>query len=342
MDPRFKVKLIAPIKILFQEPKRIVITTHHRPDGDAIGSSLGLYNYLIQKKHDVSVIVPSDYPAFLKWMPGNDVIINYETDPVQANRLIHEAELIFCLDYNQISRIDKMEKPVRESKAVKILIDHHLDPENAFDHSYSFPDSCATSELIYEFITAMDDAALLNKSVAECLYAGIMTDTASFRFASMKAETHRTVAKLMEAGAVNYKIHELVYDTNTEDRLRLLGHSLKDKLIVLPEFRTAYISLTQEELDKYHYQTGDTEGVVNYALSIDNIMLAAFFSVRDGEVRISFRSKDNFPANELSRKYFEGGGHKNAAGGRSGLPLDEAVKKFIQVLPEYKSQLTGE
>ncbi|CAN5670249.1 bifunctional oligoribonuclease/PAP phosphatase NrnA [soil metagenome] len=339
MDPRFQVKLIAPIKILFQEEKKIVITTHHRPDGDAIGSSLGLYNYLIQKKHQVNVVVPSNYPSFLKWMPNNDVVINYEADPEKGNKLISEADIIFCLDYNAMKRIDKMEMPVRNSKAIKILIDHHLHPENAFDHSYSFPDSCATSELIYEFIVALDDQSLLNKSIAECLYTGIMTDTASFRFAGMKAETHRTVAKLMEAGAVNYKIHELVYDTNTEDRIRLLGHCLKDKLVVLRELNTAYISLTEEELNHYQFESGDTEGIVNYALSINNIMLAAFFAPRDGVVRISFRSKDNFPANELSQKYFEGGGHRNAAGGRSELSLDETIKKFVGILPEYKSQL---
>jgi phosphoesterase RecJ-like protein len=339
MDQRFQVKLIAPIKILFQEPKKIVITTHSRPDGDAIGSSLGLYNYLIQKNHQVEVVVPNDYPEFLKWMPGNDVIVNYETDPVKANRVIAEAELIFCLDYNSMNRIDKMEKPVRESAAVKILIDHHLDPENVFDHIYSFPDSCATSELIYEFIVAMDDRSLVNKDVASCLYAGIMTDTASFRFSSMKADTHRTIAKLMEAGAVNYKIHELIYDTNTENRLRLLGHCLKDKLIVIPEYNTAYISLTQEELDNYHFETGDTEGIVNYALSINKIMFAAFFSLRDNVVRISFRSKDNFPANEVAREYFQGGGHKNAAGGKSDLSLDDTIKKFIDILPYYKQQL---
>ncbi len=339
MDPRFQVKLIAPIKILLREEKKIVITTHQRPDGDAIGSSLGLYNYLIQKKHKVSVIVPSDYPDFLKWMPNNDVVINYETEAEKGNQLVAEADLIFCLDFNWMKRIDKMEKPVRDSKAIKILIDHHLDPENAFDHAYSFPESCATSELIYEFIIALEDKSLLNKSIADCLYAGIMTDTASFRFAGMKAETHRTVAKLMEAGAINYKIHELVYDTNTEERLRLLGHCLKDKLVVLPAFNTAYISLGAEELDLYHFETGDTEGIVNYALSINNVRLAAFFSPRDSDVRISFRSKDNFPANELARKYFEGGGHKNAAGGRSGLSLDETLKKFLEILPEYKSLL---
>ncbi len=339
MDPRFQVKLIAPIKILLREKKKIVITTHHRPDGDAIGSSLGLYNYLIQKNHDVNVIVPSDYPAFLKWMQGNDVVINYEAAVAKSDQLISEAELIFCLDFNDMRRVEKMEKSVRESKAVKVLIDHHLNPENSFDHSYSFPDSCATSELIYEFMIAMDDRPLLNKNVAECLYTGIMTDTASFRFASMKADTHRTVAKLMEAGAVNYKIHELVYDTNTEDRLRLLGHCLNDKLVVLREFNTAYISLSEEELNKYHFETGDTEGIVNYALSINNVKLAAFFSDRDGLIKISFRSKDDFPANQLSQKHFEGGGHKNAAGGKSNLTLEETIQKFIQLLPEYKAQL---
>ena len=166
-----------------------------------------------------------------------------------------------------------------------------------------------------------------------------MTDTASFRFASMKADTHRIVAKLMEAGAVNYKIHEMVYDTNTEDRLRMLGHCLKDKLVVLREYNTAYIYISQEELDFYHFESGDTEGIVNYALSINNIRLAAFFSPRDGEVRISFRSKGNFPANELAGKYFEGGGHKNAAGGSSLSTLDDTIKKFVGILPEYKSQL---
>ena len=339
MDPHFQVRLIAPLKILLREEKKIVITTHHRPDGDAIGSSLGLYNYLVRKKHQVHVIVPSDYPQFLKWMPGNGIVINYETDSRKSDQLIADADVIFCLDYNHMKRIDRMEKPVRDSGAIKILIDHHLHPEHTFDHSFSYPDSCATSELVYEFMVAMEDKALLDKNVAECLYAGIMTDTASFRFSSMKAETHRTVAKLMEAGAVNYKIHELVYDTNTENRLRLLGHCLKDNLMVLPEFNTAYISITGEELDAYQFEQGDTEGFVNYALSIDNIRLAAFFSPRDGEIRISFRSKDDFPANELAQEHFEGGGHKNAAGGRSTLSLEETVKKFIAILPGYKSQL---
>jgi phosphoesterase RecJ-like protein len=339
MEPRFPVVMIAPIKLLFREPKKIVITTHHRPDGDAIGSSLGLYNYLVQKHQQVNVIVPSDYPQFLKWMPNTGIVIDYESRPADADKIIADADIIFCLDFNRLNRLEKMETAVRRSEAIKILIDHHLEPEEIFHHSFSYPDACSTCELIYQFIVGMDDKATVTKAVAECLYTGIMTDTQSFRFETMTADVHRIVAKLMDAGAVNYKIHERVYDTNSEGRLRLLGTALKDKLVVLPEFRTAYIALTQEELDKYHYQRGDTEGFVNEALSIEGIMMAAFFSPKDADIKISFRSKNDFSVQELAAKHFQGGGHKHASGGRSRLSLEETVKKFVSILPEYKSLL---
>jgi phosphoesterase RecJ-like protein len=341
MESRFPIVLIAPIKLLFQTPKKIVITTHHRPDGDAMGAALGLYNYLIQKNQKLDVIVPSDYPDFLKWLPNTSVVSDYEAQSAEADKKIAEAEIIFCLDFNWLNRLEKMGASVRNSKAIKILIDHHLEPEKIFDHSFSYPDAGSTCELIYQFIISMADAPMINKYVAECLYCGIMTDTHSFRFETMKAETHRIIAKLMEAGAVNYKIHENVYDTNTEDRLRLLGTALKDKLVIIPEYRTAYIALTQQELDKYHYQRGDTEGMVNYALSIDGIVMAAFFSPKDANIKISFRSKNNFSVQELAAKYFEGGGHKHAAGGRSSLSLEKTIEKFTGILPEYKKQLTG-
>jgi phosphoesterase RecJ-like protein len=205
----------------------------------------------------------------------------------------------------------------------------------------SYPDACSTCELIYQFIVGMDDRSTINKAVAECLYAGIMTDTQSFRFETMKADTHRIIARLMEAGAENYKIHERIYDTNSEDRLRLLGVALKDKLVVLREFNTAYIALSQAELDKYHYQSGDTEGVVNYALSIDGIIMAAFFSPKGNEVKMSFRSKNNFSVQALATKHFQGGGHKHASGGRSSLSLEKTIEKFVSILPEYKSQLVN-
>jgi phosphoesterase RecJ-like protein len=339
MQERFSLIQLIPVKDLLQVPKRIAITTHHRPDGDAIGSSLGLYNFLLKKGHSVSVITPSDYPDFLQWMSGNDKVLNYESRKEIADEKISKAEIIFCLDFNRIDRVEKMEKALRKSAATKILIDHHLQPENVFQHVFSYPESCATCELVFQFIISMGDVELIDKNIAACLYAGIMTDTQSFRFENMRAETHRIVAQLIERGAVNYKIHESVYDNSTEDRLRLLGHCLKDKLVVLREYNTAYISLSQEELDKYNFQSGDSEGVVNYALSIEGIRLAAFAAPRDGSVKISFRSKGDFSVNELAAKQFEGGGHKNAAGGKTNLSLEETIKKFLEILRSYKTEL---
>lgn len=339
---RFSGLQLNAVKDLLSSPRNVVITTHHRPDGDAMGSSLGLYNYLILRNHKVSVITPSDYPDFLNWLPSNDKVINFETGRQESERLIKQADLIFCLDFNWLSRIESMEPVVRQSPARKIMIDHHLDPEDAYDHTFSYPDACSTSELIYQFIVALGDATMISKSIAECLYCGIMTDTNSFRYSSMKADTHRIIAALMEAGAENYKIHERIYDHNTENRLRLLGYSLKDKLMVLPEFNTAYLALSENEMKGFNFKSGDTEGFVNYALSIDGIKLAAFFSERDGMVKISFRSKGDFSVKELSSKYFEGGGHRNASGGRSLLSLDETVSRFLSILPEYQTELKAE
>jgi phosphoesterase RecJ-like protein len=348
MEQRFPQHLTAPLKALLATPRRIVITTHSRPDGDAIGSSLGLYNYLLQRDHEVQVITPTDYPVFLKWMAGNDFVLDYENASGKGDEFIDKADLIFCLDFNQLSRVDKkLEQKMRQSAATKILIDHHPKPEDVFQYMFSYPDSCATAELVYQFIVALGDEMLITKQVAECLYTGIMTDTNSFRFDSMSADVHRIVAKLMEAGAVNYKIHEQIYDNNTEDRLRLIGMCLKDKLTLVPEMNSGYIALSKREMEEYHHQPGDTEGLVNYILSIKGVKLAAFFSEslfennKSGEplVKLSLRSKDNFYCNEVAEKYFSGGGHKYAAGGKSEVSLEQTVKKFIGILPEYKDKL---
>ena len=341
LTPRITPFLIADVERLLSTPSRIIITTHHRPDGDAMGSSLGLYNYLIKKGHEVQVITPSEYPDFLYWLPGNDKVLNYENSPAECDKFLKSAVIIFCLDFNWIKRVEKMEVSLRNSGAKKILIDHHLDPENAFDLSFSFNDACSTCEIVYDFIVALNDEALIDKKIAECLYCGIMTDTNSFRFASMKANTHRIVAKLMEAGAENYRIHELVYDNSNESRLRLLGYVLLEKLVVIKELNTAYIALSEKELTKFNFKTGDTEGFVNYALSIFGIRLAVFFSERDGSIKISFRSKNDFSVKELSTKYFNGGGHKNASGGYSIEPLETTVNKFLEILPLYRDQLTN-
>lgn len=337
----FPAEEVEAIREILSRPRSIVITTHHRPDGDAMGSSLGLYNYLKAKGHEVAVITPSDYPDFLHWLPGHKEVLVFDPGSDKIRDAILTASVIFCLDFNWLNRTEGMEQLLRKSEATKVLIDHHLDPEDAYDYVFSYTDACATAQLIYEFIVQLGDAQSIDPPMAECLYCGIMTDTNSFRYSSMKADTHRIIASLMEAGAVNHKIHERVYDNFTENRLRLLGYVLKDKLTVLPEFNSAYIALSQPEMDMFNFKTGDSEGIVNYALSIQGIRMAAFFNERDGVVKISFRSKDRFSVKDLAARYFEGGGHFNASGGRSLEPLDKTVERFISILPYYKDQLTG-
>ncbi|POY39351.1 DHH family phosphoesterase [Solitalea longa] len=333
------MQAITAIKPHLQTPKNIVITTHPKPDGDAMGSSLGLYHYLLLKGHNVHVITPTDYPFFLHWLPGNGEVLVYTERKDESDHLIAAADFIFCLDFNGLRRINGMGEVVGASKAKKVMIDHHLEPENFDDYRLWNAGACATAELVYDFMVQMGDKELLNKQIASCLYCGIMTDSGSFRFSSVTAHLHRVVADLIEVGADNARIHELVYDTYSEKRTRFLGYCLKDKLQIFPEYRTALIALTKQDLQDYEVSSGDTEGIVNYALSINNIKFAAIIIDRNEIVKLSLRSKGEFPANEVAKKYFEGGGHHNAAGGQSSLSLEETVQKFISALPEYKELL---
>lgn len=331
---------ISHLKEYLAEPKRIVITTHPKPDGDAMGSSLGLYNYLIQKGHQIQVITPTDYPKFLHWLPNNSEVIVFTEEEEKAKKFVDQADIIFCLDFNSLSRIYEIGDLVRESKAKKVLIDHHLEPEGFEDFRLWNTGACATAHLVYEFIVdIMDDRKLLNKDVASCLYTGIMTDTGSFRFRSTTERVHQIVADLIAAGADNTLIHQLVYDDFSLSRLRFLGHCLLNKLEVLPEFNTAIIVITKEELQQFNVNTGDTEGIVNYALSISGIRLAALIIEREDVVKLSLRSIGDFPANEICKKYFSGGGHKNASGGISSEKIDAVREKFNVILPEYQSLL---
>jgi phosphoesterase RecJ-like protein len=331
---------LATLTELLAQPQKIVITTHHKPDGDAMGSSLGLYNYLIQQGHHATVIAPTDYPAFLNWLPGNDDVIIYTDHTEQAATLIADAQLIFCLDFNALGRINDMGALVGASKAYKIMIDHHLEPEGFDDFRHWDTKACATAQLIYDFIVnELHHKELVNKDVATCLYTGIMTDSASFRLPNTTSAVHRIVADLIDAGAVNWRIHELIYNSATESRLRFLGHCLANCLEILPEYNTAIIAVKKQDLDKYDVNTGDTEGIVNYALSMANIYLAAFIVERSDRVKLSLRSKGEFPANEICKKYFDGGGHRNAAGGHSSHSLEQVVQQFKQILPEYKKLL---
>ncbi|MFH1160140.1 MAG: DHH family phosphoesterase [bacterium] len=327
------------VRELLSEPKKILLTTHTNPDGDAIGSSLAFFRYLKKKGHHVHVMSPDASPSFLAWMGGHDQILIYNPDEKRCRQLIEEAQLIFSLDYNDLSRLSKAADLVKGSGAIKILMDHHLYPANHFDFQISAVEISSTAELVFEYIVSAGDSAFIDRVIAECIYAGIVTDTGSFSYSCNYIKTYLVVAELYRYGIDGEHIHRLVYDTFSEKRLRLLGYSLSEKLVVLPEFHTAYIYLSASDLERYDYQVGDTEGVVNYALSIQGINLAALFTERDGKIMISFRSKGNFSVEKLARDFFEGGGHSNAAGGTSYFPMDETVTKFRNLLPLFQEQL---
>lgn len=318
---------------------RILITTHTNPDGDAIGSSLALYFYLKKKNHTVSVMIPDPYPEFLAWLPGCDSILIYTKDQALCNQTIAEAEVIIAADYNNFGRLNDAGNMVLVSNALKILIDHHLNPAPHFDLKISISKVSSTSELIYDFIVAMEDKELLDKSMAECLYVGIVTDTGSFSYSCNYVKTYLATAELYRLGIDGEHIHRLVYDTYSENRLRLLGLSVSDNLTVLSEYHTAFITLPKKDLERFDYQIGDTEGVVNYALSIKDINLAALFMERDGIVKVSFRSKGNFSVDTLAREHFDGGGHRNASGANCTTSLFDTVSKFKSLLPAYQAAL---
>jgi phosphoesterase RecJ-like protein len=331
---------LSELTDLLATPQKIVITTHHKPDGDAMGSSLGLYAYLIQKGHHVTVITPTDYPYFLHWLPNNSDVVIYTEKQAEAAVLVAEAALIFCLDFNTLSRINELGELIRAAAGYKIMIDHHLEPEDFDDFRHWNINACAAAQQVYDFIVnVLEDGASMTKDIATCLYTGIMTDSGSFRFPSATSTVYRIGADLIDLGAEHWRIHQLVYDNATENRLRFLGHCLTNKLEILREYNTAIITVTAEELKHYNIVTGDTEGIVNYALSVNGIKLAAFIIERTDRVKISLRSTGDFPANEICKKYFNGGGHRNAAGGASDKGLAETVDTFKALLKEYEQQL---
>ena len=333
-------KDIIKVKQLLSTPKKIVIVSHKNPDGDAIGSSLGLYHYLVKHNHQVDVIMPNDYPDFLKWMPDENVVVNYEATVESSNSIINAADVIFTLDFNSLQRAGDMETVLKQSNAIIIMIDHHQQPDSYPTYTYSDVEICSTSQMVYHFIEMLDDVDLVDENIGTCLYTGIMTDTGSFRFSSTSSTTHKVVADLIDKGVDNAQIHNNVYDTNSYSRLQLLGCALNN-LKVIPELKTAYITLSQAELNQYNFKKGDTEGVVNYGLSLKGIVMAVIFieHKQEGIIKMSLRSKGDFSVNEFARSHFNGGGHTNAAGGRSNLPLNETVEKFISILPDYKKDL---
>jgi phosphoesterase RecJ-like protein len=331
---------IQAFKEYLSTPRKAVIVTHFKPDADALGSSLGLAGYLKKIGHQVTVITPSDYPDFLSWMPGNNGVVIFHKDrPQVVDNLIKNADVVFCLDFNSLKRINGMGEMVANSPSKKVLIDHHLEPESFADFEQWDTSAASTAELVHQLIEELGDASLIDADIANCLYAGLMTDTGSFRHPNTTHKVFQVASSLVLKGADPAKVSRLIYDTNTIERLRLLGFVLSEKLQVLPEYRTAYITLNSDELRKYGSQTGDTEGLVNFGLSIHGVRLSVLISDRKENIKLSFRSLGDFSVNDFARKHFDGGGHKNAAGGQTTLTLDQTLKKFLDLLPEYKTEL---
>lgn len=331
---------IDAIGRLLAEPQTVLITTHQNPDADAMGSSLALAGYLRKKGHRVTVVTPTEYPQNLHWMAGNDSVIAFdEKQRVAVSQLIDEASVIFCLDFSAIDRIKELAPMVRQARAKKVLIDHHLEPESFADLALWSPEAAATAELIFQLITELGDQDLIDVPIAECIYAGLMTDTGSFRHSNTTGNVHRIAGTLIDIGIDVSTIHRRIFDNVSLDKFRLLGHVLNEKLNVLPEYRFAYITLTEDELKTYRSKAGDTEGMVNYALAVQGVVMAAILIDRGEEIRISFRSVGDFSVRDLASAHFNGGGHRNAAGGRSKLTLAETEQQVLAVLPQYQSKL---
>lgn len=332
-------KDIQAIQLLLATPKKITIIPHRSPDGDAMGSTLGLYHFLLKLNHKPTVIAPNDFPEFLAWMPASESVLVYENDREGTTKVLKEAELVFVLDFNALHRTGEMENVLNKLQVPFVMIDHHQEPDGFATYTYSDTKFGSTCEMIYNFISFLGKKELIDKAIATCIYTGILTDSGSFRFPKTTGTTHRIIAELIELGVENTEIPTLLFDNNSYERLQLLGQALQN-MKVLPQYKTAYITLSQKELDHYNYVKGDTEGIVNYGLTIKGITFAVIFIEHSDEkiIKISFRSQGSFDVNQFARQYFNGGGHINAAGGKSQLSLQETVAKFEQILTQTTIQ----
>lgn len=330
---------IEAVLPLLSTSKKVFITTHYKPDGDAMGSSLGLYHYLLQKGHQPVIVSPSAIPDFLHWMPGMDNVLNFEAEPKTCLQKLKEADYIFCLDFNRLNRIKKLETELRNAPQMKILIDHHLLPESSiFQFGISEPEKSSTCEMVYDFIKLDKEDTFLSQDVMKCLYTGVMTDTGSFRFPVTTASVHRMVADFKEHGLEHSEIHDEVFDVWSENRMRLLGYALYEKMQVFQESRTGIICLSKADLEMFHAASGDTEGLVNYPLSILGIHCAILLIERKDEIKLSFRSKGNLDVSTIAKDYFNGGGHFNAAGGSSSETMENTLKQVKSIFHLNKNE----
>jgi phosphoesterase RecJ-like protein len=329
-----QTEALTRLKDLLDQPRRLVIVTHFNPDGDAIGSSLGLMHMLRKWGHTVHVVLPNAAPAFLNWLPGASDAIAFDRDPKGAADILDQAEVLFCLDFNRMDRVNALQASLSALSIPRVLIDHHQDPDPSFEYLFSDTTACATCQMVYDLLVAMGRAGTFDTETATCLYTGLVTDSGSFRFRSTTPHTMRVAGDLMAHGVNIERVHQAIMDDNTVDRLRLLGFMLHQRLEVLPESSTSIISLSRADLERYHNKPGDTEGFVNYGLSIRGIRLSAFFVERPDMVKVSLRSKGDLAVDRFLKEHFNGGGHANAAGGHTTGSLEDAVARFRSLLPQ--------
>lgn len=319
---------------LLATPKNIFIICHTKPDGDAAGATLGLKHYLDLKGHKTSVIVPSELPDFLNFLPGAGNVIDATGNEKKAVAALKNADLIFCLDFNHFSRTKVMEQHLAAATQPKILIDHHMFPADVWDYGMSEPDKSSTCEMVYDFINLCGDNALIDLNIAQCLYTGMMTDTGSFRFSATTGSVHRAIADFLDRGLDHTLIHQHVYDSWSEKRMRFVGYALIEKMELFPEYKTGIIAISKKDLKLFGLGIGETEGLVNYPLSIAGVQFAVLLTERSDEVKLSLRSKGDFDVNAIARTYFNGGGHFNASGGSSQKSLEETLHYFKEILPQ--------
>ncbi len=333
-----KTQDIQAVQLLLATPKKIAIIPHRGPDGDAMGSTLGLYHFLLKSNHQPVVIAPNEFPDFLAWLPGSENVKIFEKDKVNCTKILEESDVIFTLDFNALHRVgSEMEQVLETMKAPFIMIDHHQKPDDYATVTYSDTSFGSTCEMLYNFIGFLDQKAAIDKTIGTCIYTGILTDSGSFRFPGTTGNTHRIVAELIDLGVENTKIPNLLFENSSYSRLQLLGRALQN-MKVLTEHQTTYTTLTQDELNTFEHVKGDTEGIVNYGLSIKGVVFTAIFIENKDEkiIKISFRSQGDFDVNEFARAHFNGGGHRNAAGGKSDISMEETVSKFENLVTKLK------
>ena len=339
MDTIIDQSQISQFKNILSRIEKVVIVPHVNPDGDAIGSCLAFWHVLNKLGKKATVVIPNEFPDFLQWMEGADEVVDFEKSKADAFNRILEADALFMLDFNDFERSEGLADALKQFKGKTVMIDHHPNPVAPCDLCISYPEVSSTCELLFRLLDRAELLDFLDKNAADAIFAGMMTDTGNFSYNASDPETYRIIAQLLEKGIDKDVIHSNVFHTFSEDRWRLIGHSLKDKMVILHDYQTGYISLSKKELDQFNFQPGDTEGLVNYPLMVKGIVFCVLFMEKDDQIKVSLRSKGNFSVNDFARLHFSGGGHNNAAGGHTELTLAEAVAKFEGLLPQYKDQL---